>query len=193
MNPPRARTAYAVTTALLFIGNGPVFPIVAYYLRHETLTSATWRAYLGWSLAIGVALPLSIIAAVTAVTFVARRADRPPLTMFLFALFWSAPGLISNHDAISDWRHGPKAIVEQVRDTAHVQEDVGQGNAVHMWTTCVLTFDDGSKRTLDRYAVKVSTEDPCHGMRAGDRVRLTVLPRVDELVSIEEIELHPRR
>lgn len=184
---PRGRSAYAVTMALLFIGNGLVLPLVAYWLRHVTLTASTWRSYLTWSLVVGAAIPLLVVASVCVVALVARNPDRPPVTMFVFALCWSAPGLIANHNALSDLRRGPRALVEQVRGTTQVKNDVGQGHAVHVWRSCVVTFADGTKRTLDRYAVKYAGEDPCHGIQAGDRVRLTVLPRVDELVSIQDV------
>ena len=171
----------------LFVGNGVVFPIVAYYLRHVTLTPATWRAYLRWSLVVGVVVPLLVVVAVCVVNLVARNPDRPPLTVTIFALVWSAPGLVTCHNAFSDLRRGPVTTVEQVKSIDIVKEDVGQANAVHVWRTCVVTFDDGARRRLDRYSVKYATEDPCHGIAAGDRVRMEALPHVDETLSVDRV------
>jgi hypothetical protein len=183
----RRGTASTVTFALLVLGNGFLLPLVAYYLRHVTMASSTWRACLIWSLMVGVAVPLLIIGAVTVVSVIARDPNHSARLMVFFGLFWSAPGLVSNHNAISDLRHGPQSIHERVRDAARFDKSSGGGVSSRTWHYCTLTFDDGSKHTLDRYAVEYAYLDPCHGIRAGDRIRLVKLPHIDELIAIDAL------
>ena len=184
---PRYGTAYAVTFALMIIGNGPVLLLVAFYLRHVTMSPSTWRGYLAASLVVGAAIPLLLVGAVTVVALVRRDPDRSARRMMCFGLFWSAPVLIANHNAISDLRHGPTAIAERVRSAARFDEDSGGGEGAHVWHACKLTFADGSTHTLDRYAVRYSYEDPCHGIQAGDQIRLVKLPHVDEVIAIDAL------
>ena len=161
--------------------------LVAYYLRHVTLTPSTWRGYLIASLVVGLALPLLIVGATTVIALVRRDPNHSARLMFFFGLFWSSPVLIANHNAISDLRHGPTSIVERVRSTAQFDRDEGGPDQTRIWHYCKLTLADGRTQTLDRYAVEYSHQDPCRGIQAGDRIRLVKLPHVDEAIAIEAL------